>query len=43
MERIFLTGIMIENVRHLRNITIPISDEKARHLILTGKKILLIF
>ena len=37
MERIFLTGIMIENVRHLRNITIPISDEKARHLILTGK------
>lgn len=37
MERIFLTGIMIENVRHLKNITIPISDEKARHLILTGK------
>lgn len=37
MERIFLSGIMIENVRHLRNIMINISDEKPMHLILTGK------
>ena len=37
MDQIFLLEIMIENVRHLRNITIPISEEQPRHLILTGK------
>ncbi len=31
MENIFISGITIENVRHLKNITIPLSDggEKA--------------
>lgn len=37
MERIFLSGITIENVRHLHHITIPISEKKPMHLILTGK------
>lgn len=37
MKQIFLTDILIQNVRHLKNINISISDEKVRHLILTGK------
>lgn len=37
MEKIFITGLTIENVRHLQDIKIPLSDEKAKHLIFTGK------
>lgn len=37
MERIFLSDLKIVNVRHLRNITIPLSDEIPKHLILTGR------
>ena len=37
MEKIFISSLAIENVRHLKNITIPLSDEEPRHLILTGK------
>lgn len=37
MDKIFMTGLTIDNVRHLRNIEIPLSGEKAKHLILTGK------
>lgn len=37
MEPTFLTEIEIKKVRHLKNITIPLSKEKRKHLILTGK------
>lgn len=37
MEQTFLTGINIEKVRHLENISIPLDKEKRKHLILTGK------
>lgn len=37
MEQTFLTGINIKKVRHLSDISIPLSDEKRKHLILTGK------
>lgn len=37
MKQFFLTDILIEKVRHLKNINISISNEKVRHLILTGK------
>ena len=37
MERNFITKITINNVRHLNNIEIPLSEDKPRHLILTGK------
>ena len=37
MEQTFLTGINIEKVRHLANISIPLDKEKRKHLILTGK------
>lgn len=37
MADTFLTGIEIKHVRHLRNISIPLSEEKRKHLILTGK------
>lgn len=33
----FLTAIEIQKVRHLQGITIPLSTEKRKHLILTGK------
>ena len=35
--RNFITKIRINNVRHLNNIEIPLSEDKLRHLILTGK------
>lgn len=38
MENFFISELKIEHVRHLRNIRIPLSDEKMKHLILTGKK-----
>ena len=37
MKDIFVTNIEIENVRHLKNISIPLSQDKFKHLILTGK------
>lgn len=37
MEQTFLNGIKIKKVRHLENISIPLSEEKRKHLILTGK------
>lgn len=37
MEQTFLTSVDIVKVRHLQNITIPLSEEKRKHLILTGK------
>lgn len=37
MEQIFITNLGIEKVRHLRNISIPLSEEQMKPLILTGK------
>jgi predicted ATP-binding protein involved in virulence len=37
MEELFITKIDIKNVRHLKDISIPLSTEKRKHLILTGK------
>lgn len=37
MEDIFITDIRIDHVRHLRDISIPISKTEKKHLILTGK------
>lgn len=38
MNRVFINRIHIDHVRHLRDITIPISDDDGpRHLIFTGK------
>lgn len=39
MDRVFITNIHIDNVRHLKDIDIPVSGENGtmKHLILTGK------
>ena len=37
MEKFFITNLKIKQVRHLRDITIPLSEQRAKHLILTGK------
>lgn len=37
MEEFFITKLKIKQVRHLRDITIPLSEQRAKHLILTGK------
>lgn len=37
MERIFITNLTIKKVRHLKNISIPLSENQIKHLILTGK------
>ena len=37
MDNIFITEIKINKLRHLENITIPLSTTKRKHLILTGK------
>ncbi len=37
MEQLFITNITIKKVRHLHDITIPLSNKGIRHLILTGK------
>lgn len=37
MEQIFITDFTIEKVRHLRDISIPLSEKQLKHLILTGK------
>lgn len=36
-ERIFISKIIIHKVRHLEQIEIPLSDEKMKHLIITGR------
>lgn len=37
MKRTFITRLIIKNVRHLKNIEIPLSDDTMKHLIFTGK------
>lgn len=37
MNNVFITEIQIDNVRHLKNMNIPLSKEKMKHLIITGK------
>lgn len=37
MKNIFVTGIKIENVRHLKNINISLPEDEVKHLIFTGK------
>lgn len=37
MEHIFITNLAIKKIRHLKNIFIPLSEERIRHVILTGK------
>lgn len=37
MKQVFMTNLTIEKVRHLKGISIPLSDNQIRHLILTGK------
>lgn len=37
MEQIIITDLTIRKVRHLSDISIPLSEEKIKHLILTGK------
>lgn len=37
MEQLFITNLTIKKVRHLKDISIPLSKEKIKHLILTGK------
>lgn len=37
MEQTFLTSVDIAKVRHLQKITIPLSSQKRKHLIFTGK------
>ena len=37
MERVFISNLKIVHVRHLKNISIPLSNERPKHLILTGK------
>lgn len=37
MEELFITGIKIDQVRHLKDFDIPLSDTEKKHLIITGK------
>lgn len=37
MDKLFIRSLEIRKVRHLSNITIPLSDGQLKHLILTGK------
>lgn len=37
MQQIFITSLSIQKVRHLKEISIELSKEKIKHLILTGK------
>lgn len=37
MERLYITKLTINKVRHLKNISIPLSENQINHLILTGK------
>ena len=37
MDQIYITDIKIDHVRHLKNIEIPLSKDRMKHLIITGK------
>lgn len=37
MEQLYITNLEIQKVRHLRNISIPLSENEMKHLIFTGK------
>ena len=37
MQKIFVSNIKIDKVRHLKNLKIELSDQEMKHLILTGK------
>lgn len=37
MDKLFITNIEIKKVRHLKDISIPLSENQMKHLILTGK------
>lgn len=37
MERLYITKLTINKVRHIKNISIPLSENQIKHLILTGK------
>lgn len=37
MDKLFIKRLEIRKVRHLNNITIPLSEDQMKHLILTGK------
>lgn len=37
MEQLFITNLTIEKVRHLKDISVPLSEKEIKHLILTGK------
>lgn len=37
MEKIFITNLVIDEVRHLRDIKIPVSKNEMKHLLFTGK------
>ena len=37
MTQLFITKLDIDKVRHLENISIPLADDRMKHLILTGK------
>jgi recombinational DNA repair ATPase RecF len=36
-NNIFIKNVTIQNVRHLKNIEIPLSENERKHLILTGR------
>lgn len=37
MEQVFITDLKIENLRHLKNISIPLQENHMKHLVFTGK------
>ena len=37
MDKLFITNLEIKKVRHLKDISIPLSENQIKHLILTGK------
>lgn len=37
MDKVYITDLKIEHVRHLRNFSIPIAEKELKHLIITGK------
>ncbi len=37
MYHLFITNLLIKKVRHLKDISIPVSENQMKHIILTGK------
>ena len=37
MYQLFITNLLIKKVRHLKDISIPVSENQMKHIILTGK------